>query len=792
MNRVPEKTLHDLEWQRIAAAVAARCVGPRARRAELPLATTFEGVRVGLGETSEATALLAADEPLPLDGVREVRTHLLRLERHGALDGPALNDIRSTLGAARVLRRFLGQRKDRAPLLLRACALDPTLDRLEDEIGGAVDADGTVADSASSDLRKLRAEVAHVRGRVTRRLEELVVRHAALLSDRFFTIREGRYVLPVRRDAHERFPGIVHGTSASGATVFVEPRALVAAGNRLKMAQAEMEREEARILGLVSDLVRERLAEVGAAADAIDHADLRSACARFGRDLGARVVELLDVPRAHLHAARHPILLLDAVAVVPNDLELESGHALVVSGPNAGGKTVALKMLGLAALMVQAGVPVPCAEGSACGFFGAVLTDVGDDQSISKNLSTFSAHVTNLARILDEATDDALVLLDELAGGTDPQEGAALACAVVDALCRKGAALAVTTHYEPLKALGARDERLRNASVGFDVTRMAPTFELRLDVPGASSALAVASRFGIPEEVIATARRVLPEQARTFDELVRRLEDQRRSLEIARAGLDEEREQARRAREAAEAELEALRRRDQEQLGREAKRLVDAVRRAREDVRRVRQALRRGADEEAAREARAVIDEAARTAGEAEVAARPATSSGAERPRVDAADLAVGDRVWVARLRTEAEVIAAPDRGRVRVAAGPMKLWVEVEGLRRAEAALEARAAPAASAALPARPAAAPVRSMDNTLDVRGMRVEEAIAMTESFLDRLYGAAEPVAYVVHGVGTGALRDAIRERLRQGSTYVRELRPGTAEEGGDRLTVVYLA
>ncbi len=785
------KTLDDLEWPRVGAAVAARCVGPRAHVTDLPIASTPEGARAALAETAEAAGLLADGEPIPLDGLRDVRPQLERLGRQGALDGPGLRDVRVTLGAARVLRQFLGKRRDRAPALYEACAIDPTLDVLEAEIDAALESDGTLRDHASPELRRLRTETANLRGRIVARLEEMVHRHAALLSDRFYTIREGRYVIPVRSDAHERIPGIVHATSQSGATVFVEPRNMIAQGNRLKMAQGELEREEARILGILGDLVRERLPAVIAAVDALDHADLRSASAKLGRDIGAVVLPLLDGPRVDLWRARHPVLLLEGVDVVPNDIELDGGRALVISGPNAGGKTVALKTLGLAALMMRAGLPVPADEGSACGFFDPILTDVGDEQSLERNLSTFSAHVTNLAGMLRSAGAGSLVLLDELAGSTDPQEGAALACAVVDVLCRRGAAVGVTTHYEPLKALALDDPRMRNASVGFDPARLEPTFELRMDVPGASSALFVASRFGIPDEVVEIAKRVLPDQAKTFDELVRKLEDQRRSVEIERAGLADERRALAREREQVKHELAALRARERERLGEEAERLLAAVRRARDDVREARRRLKQKQIEEPGlREARRLVEEAARTASEA----RALTEAPGERAPVGAApvgsseELVVGTRVWVPRLRTEAEVVEPPQRGRVRVAAGVMKLAVDVGEVQRLEA--REREEPRPTPPAPSRRATETPTS-DNTLDVRGLRVDEAIGMIESFMDRLYGASEPVAYVVHGIGTGALRDAIRERLREDSPYVERSRPGTPDEGGDRVTVVYL-
>jgi len=788
-----DKTEQDLEWARIVGAVTARCAGPRGLRTVLPLAATFTETAQGLGETAEALSLLGEGEPLPLSGILDLSGSLDRLERQGALDGPGLREIASTVGAARRLRRFLAQHRTRTPLLHVRASTDPTLDALEDEIAAVVESDGTVSDGASEELRRLRTETANLRDRIVRRLDVLVQRHADILSDRFHTIREGRHVLPMRADAHERLPGIVHATSASGATVFVEPRSLIAQGNRLKMAQAEMEREEARVLAALSESVRDRIHDVRAACASLDHADLRMASARLARDLDCVIPELTDEPRIRLRAGRHPILCLEGGRVVPNDVDLASGQALVVSGPNAGGKTVALKMLGLASLMVRAGLAIPADEGSICGFFDPVLTDVGDDQSIAKNLSTFSAHVTNLARILAAARPGALVLLDELAGGTDPQEGAALACAVVDALCRRGAAVAVTTHYEPLKALAQTDDRLRNASVGFDVERLEPTFALALDVPGASSALAVAARFGIPEDVVETARRVLPEQTRTFDELVRRLEEQRRSLQIERVGVEEERRTLDAARAAVERELAALLARERATLSREGERLMAAVRRAREDIRRARQVLKQerlAAD--GLRDAHRAIESAAGTGQEVLGNAEERADDALPGEPVGETGLAAGDRLWVPRLRSEAEVVEPPSRGRVRVAAGAMKLWVAVEEVRRLPrvvAAAEGGPRPAPPESTGTRRARA--RDADNTVDVRGLRVDEALGMVEAFLDRLYGADEPAGYVIHGLGTGALRQAIQHWLGREPRYVRRIRSGDRDEGGDGVTVVEL-
>jgi DNA mismatch repair protein MutS2 len=591
----------------------------------------------------------------------------------------------------------------------------------------------------------------------------------------------------------------VHGASASGATIFVEPRSLVLSGNRLKLAEAEQEREELRVLGALSAEVRDVLASVRAAYHALLHADLRAACARLCARLGLTEPTLLEDSGVRLRAARHPVLLLDGVEVVPNDVSAQGGTALVISGPNAGGKTVALKLLGLSALMVRAGLFLPADEGSACGFFDAVLSDIGDEQSLSKNLSTFSAHIAQMRVILERAGPSSLVLLDELAGSTDPEEGAALACAIVERLCEQGAAVAVTTHYEPLKALALSHPRLRNASVGFDVARMAPTFRLRLDVPGASSALRVAERFGLPREVVERARAVVPEQSKHFEALVGRLDARLGELERQAEELDAEFRAAGQARRALEAELEKQRARDKRALGQEAQSLFEELRQARQELDRAKKELRQRRHEpEAVREGALRLSELAEKARDPRVAAltAPASDPGEQALGPPSPErLAPGKRVYVPRLRSEAEILEAPQKGRVRVAAGALRLWVELSELRepgeRPAAEAEARATREPARPKPAAPRGAPLRSSDNSLDLRGMRVDDALSLLEGFLDRLYGNDEHLAFIEHGLGSGALRDAVRDFLARPSPYIESSRPGSHEEGGERVTVVTL-
>ncbi|HEX3342978.1 MAG TPA: Smr/MutS family protein, partial [Polyangiaceae bacterium] len=616
-----------------------------------------------------------------------------------------------------------------------------------------------------------------------------------VLQDRFVTEREGRWVLPVRSDAHERFPGIVHATSTSGSTLFVEPRAVVPMGNRLKMLEADVKREEEAVYAKLSALVSDALPSVDAAARALALADVRAATAKLARDQALVFPRIVDEPRLELKRARHLLLALDLPHVVPSDLVLEAERAIVVSGPNAGGKTVALKTMGLAALMVRAGMPVPCDEGSTIGLFDVVLTDVGDDQSLQKNLSTFSAHVSNLAEILLETTRGALVLLDELAGGTDPREGEALAAGVLDSLCARGGAVAATTHYEGLKALALADTRFVNASVGFDIATMTPTFQLAMGVPGSSSALAVARRFGMPSTVIDRAERFLTREDQNFEVVVKKLHDERAALELARAAAEEREQEARVLRTRLEGELETARSREKRALGEEARELMERLRRAREDLRGAQARLRaKKIEPEALREAERAVE---RVAGEVAIGGSLegllVNAGEGERLPVRAGELRRGARVWVQRLRAEAEVVEVMGE-QVRVAAGPLKLTVAVADLRAAappeppsRPALRALSGRSPAPALPEEPL---IQTRDNTCDLRGLRVDDAVGMATTFLDRALGEGQRAVFLLHGHGTGALREAIREELGR-TRYVTRFRAAERDQGGDGVTVVWL-
>ncbi len=537
-----------------------------------------------------------------------------------------------------------------------------------------------------------------------------------------------------------------------------------------------------------------------AATVALARADVRAGSVKLVKELRLTFPEVVEGEAlVDLAGARHPLLALDGVAVVPGDLAVGAGRAMIVSGPNAGGKTVALKTLGLAALMVRAGLPVPAREGSRVAVFEVVLTDVGDDQNLHKNLSTFSAHVQNLVAVLGETRPGALVLLDELAGGTDPREGEALAAGVLDSLCARGGTVACTTHYEGLKALALGDPRFENASVGFDLATMSPTFELMLGVPGASSALAVARRFGIPATVIERAERFLSREAVTFDQTVEKLQAERRALELARADAERAADGARQKQRELDRETERLAAKERGAITREGEQLLASLKAAREELRAAQARLRGGRlTEEDLRAATRAINAVAHKASIGGELEPRAAANSVERGAVAAGEVRVGLKVYVPRLRAEAEIVEVLGGGQLRVAAGSLKLSTtlgEVRSVIAAPPPARDRRGPSS----PRKPAFTmdaaadpdvPIQTGDNTVDLRGLRAHEAVAMAEQFLDRTLGAGRKVAFLIHGHGTGALREAVRDALRS-SHYVAKTRPGGPGEGGDGVTVVWL-
>lgn len=671
--------------------------------------------------------------------------------------------------------------------------LDPLISALllaraqETAIDKAIDTEGTVRDEASPALRRLRRDL---RG-ATGELVELLERHMARLEahqrvpDMSVTVRNGRYVIPVRREARGAVGGIVHDESATKNTLFVEPPAAIEFGNRIRELEAEEAREVLRILRELTDELRPLRDDMRRALDALTEIDALYARARYAQEFGCADVEL-GAPESgfDIRHGRHPLLLARGAPVVPFDLSLGgSERTLLVSGPNTGGKTVLLKAVGLCAIMIQAGIPAPVGAESRVALHDDVFADIGDEQSIEASLSTFSAHLRNLAEILERATAQSLVLMDELGAGTDPTEGAALGGAILEELTTRGALTIATTHLGALKQLSTENAAIVNASLQFDAVALAPTYRLIKGIPGRSYGLGIARRLKLPEHVLARAEARVPTQERDLAVLLAEIERREAELTTREQAAQLDRENLDARRESIEGRERTMREaeRTQDKRARQAARqyLMDA----RAEVEQTIRALQSGAADQdaAAREARrhveALIHQQADAVRELEEEAQPRTGART------AADVAPGDFVEVETLsgRVGQLIEVRGDEGVVTV--GVMKLNVKLASLRRASK------PDAAPVVVPLRGDMPDVEA-PREVDLRGMRADEIDAVLLPALDSAVRAELKQLRIIHGKGTGALRQRVAEVL-QTDSRVREFRLGAWNEGGNGVTVAVL-
>jgi len=782
----------------------------------LPLLSSKDLATEALAEVAEMLLLMEQSAAPSVGGVTDVRASVAAVSKGAILEGPDLLSIAHSLEALERLKGQTTAQADQAPLLYRRSADIQAHPDLAAWLIGSFDPRGELSVGTYPQLSGLRGAKARLHTRIRGTLDDLrgQQRFGEALQDDFVALRNDRYVVPMKASEKRQGFGIVHDTSGSGQTVFVEPLEIVEMNNDLKMADAALRQEEFRILRDLSERVALIAFDMGQSLKAAAALDLVLAKAKLGRDMGATVFTLAPGPGMNLLAARHPILVLQGEDVVPNDLQLgEERRALVLSGPNTGGKTISLKTLGLAALFARAAIPFPADEGSEIGWFSGVLTDIGDAQDVREGLSTFSGHLLCLIEIfetLQAGSTGALVLIDEIAVGTDPVQGAALGRAVLESLLEAGVLLATTTHYPELKALSSTDPRFVNARVEFDEREGAPTFRVSVGRPGSSHALDIAARVGLGDSILELARGFLNRTSADVEQLLSGLESEANEARAARKQAEADRAQAASELETARAEraeLELRSRALQKDIRAEFER---EVRGYRDSVRGAMKQLKERDDAASGERARQRINEGARAVRDRlgnEVPVLPGDS-------LAAADLKVGDRVRLVTLAKDGVVAALPDRqGRVYVEAGGLRVRVAVADLERAkpQAASQPRdlakgkkksgkgkKASQRGSASAHRPepdgtrsgCEGAFRSIDNTLDLRGERVDEALDRVERFLDSCYLKEWAYAFILHGHGTGALKSAVRTELRR-SGYVQRHEPGTRSQGGEGITVVEL-
>lgn len=812
---IADKTLDDLGWPTYVEHWVKRCATARGGAAVRAFAMfeTADLARERTQEVSEARGLASRDAKLPLGGIVEIAGAVERVRKAAALEAAELVAVAHTGQSLGRLREHLRTHAEVAPRLAARGTAIADLGHVYLPILEAFDPDGKLVDHASDALGPLRRALAAIRAQLEKRMGTLLTdeRFAPYLQDVYYTQREDRYVLPVRTDGKGFVRGIVHGTSQSGQTLFIEPEEIVDLNNRAKLAEADVLDEERRILTKLSGWVAEEADAFDAALAAAETLDVIAAAAVLADDIVAAEPIIDDAPRIALLHARHPLMLLADRRCVANDITVAAETTLLVSGPNAGGKTVALKTVGLAALMVRCGHHVAAESGSALGWFPDVRTDIGDAQSLENELSTFTGHMVQLRDLLTTAGSGSLVLIDEIAVGTDPEQGAALAQAVLEALAGRRVTGIVTTHYERLKALGATDPRFANASVGFDLARLEPTFKLHLGAPGSSGALTVAGRMGIAGDIIERARDLMGPQVAKVEELLASVADQRRRIEEERAALLAELEEAEADRAAMRVQKDRHFARFEKQTRAAHNEALTALKTARREIEDIRRELKAKAALEASVED--VKAATRRLAGAGATVARhepqrPALPGTPARPD----QLVVNAPVIVPRLG-RAQVVGLLPEDRVEVRVGAMRATVPLKDVlldthRNARrAGLGSKPEPVPSTfpgSAPANGASGEVqlvdgvpaggrtnaRTPDSTLDVRGNRVDEAVAQVDRFVDESLMAGRDAIFVVHGHGTGALRSAIRTHL-QAHKGIEKTRAGEQNEGGDGVTVAFL-
>lgn len=818
-----KKTLHTLEYFKVLDRVAAYTAFAGSRDMVLALQPTRDiyEARMRQADTAEAIRFLTTRPDFSIGGVRDVRGPV-DLASHGGVLTPAeLMDIKSTLVAARTITRTFERLKDAFPNLTSLVGQLPPPVGLVDSITRAISDRGDILDSASPKLGVIRRDIRISHDRLMSKLQRMVgdPNTSTYLQDAIITQRDGRYVLPLRAEFKGRIKSIIHDQSASGATLFVEPIAVVELNNKYRELQLAERDEERRILAELSYQVGSHAGEIQKVVEVIASLDLALACAKYAEDTGSTEPGLhsfrerrkqtqpnktsnsnQDQVSSHpgsiirLVQARHP--LLDPNTVVAIDVELDpQTYAMIITGPNTGGKTVTLKTVGLLALMAQSGLHIPAHSGSQISLFEEIYADIGDEQSIEQSLSTFSGHITNIIRILKQADRESLVILDELGAGTDPQEGAALARAILDHLLARGITTLVTTHHPELKTYAHSTPGVVNASVEFDLETLRPTFHLTVGLPGRSNALAIAQRLGLLPSIIESARSELrPEDLRAED-MLDEIHRQRDSSRRARSESEQLRKEAESLRQELSSRLEKIEDERRQVLFEARKDAENQLRELQQEIDRIRMELARARQPlevvEAVEQKLEILEE---------LVEQPVERLEPELPgRVERRALRPGDKVYLRTLKAQG-VLTSLSEDEVEVQVGVLRVRARLEELEPAgsvqptgqvsQPAVRARVRKAVENSAGKSIDVAPPVSPGIELDLRGQRAEEALDSLDTYLDAAYLAGLPFVRIIHGKGTGKLRQSVREALSH-HPHVSAYESGGEKEGGDGVTVAQL-
>jgi DNA mismatch repair protein MutS2 len=785
---IEKRALKTLEFHKVIEQVAAYCTSSIGKSAieELVPETDFDTVVELLEEMDEGLGILRIKGNVPMGGIFDVRPHAKRAQIGGMLSPMELMEISSTIRASRILRNFIEDIEAddviRIPHFVERKEQLPVLTGLQHEINDCIDENGAVMDSASTALRSIRQSLRSEESKVRGKLESLIrgSNAAKMLSDAIITIRNDRFVIPVKQEYRGHYGGIVHDQSASGATLFIEPDAVVQANNEVQRLKVKEQAEIERILVALSAKVQEVAHDLFVLVGLLGEIDVILAKGKYGQANKCTKPKMNKDGYIRLVRARHPLLPIEEA--VANTIEMgREYHAIVITGPNTGGKTVTLKTVGLSTIMAQAGLPVPALDGSELAVFETIFADIGDEQSIEQSLSTFSSHMVNIVDILSKFDEHSLVLFDELGAGTDPQEGAALAISILDEVVDYGATVLATTHYPELKAYGYNRPNVVNASVEFDVETLSPTYRLLIGVPGRSNAFEISSRLGLKEHVISRAKSFTGTDRHEVESMIASLEESRRrsereadeahkllgEAEVIKADLQKELQAYAERKEALDKKAKDKARKIVDEAKREAEQII-------QELKEMKKQAAANVKEHELIDAKKRLDDAAPKEN------KVLQKAVAERERTQ--NLQIGDEVKVLSYGQRGTIIDKA-KGEWVVQIGILKMKLPDHDLQYIKPEKENY-----------------TRAMTNVrnrsehvkleLDLRGERYEDALLRTEKYLDDALLANYHQVSIIHGKGTGALRQGIQTYLK-GHRRVKSYRYGEASEGGFGVTVVEL-
>ena len=788
-----KETLDTLEYDKIRAMLEARAgsiLGKEKARAILP-SSDFDEVAELLHETEEAVRLSAFSSP-PLGGIFDIRESLAKAGRGAVLDLGDFTDLLSTMHAMRAVKHFFKEMELDVPIVKEQARGIEILGQLERRLENSIDMHGNMLDDASVELSRIRRELRSGNRRAKEQMEAILHRteYQKFFQDAIITQRGERNVIPIKQEYRQSFPGIVHDQSASGATLFIEPLALVDLNNDLKQLALAEKNEMQRILRLLSQAVGENSSILKENCTILADLDFIFARAKLAAAMQATKPALNREGRTKLVAARHP--LIEASKVVPIDLALgKSCHMLLVTGPNTGGKTVSLKTLGLFALMVQSGCYIPAAAGSEISVYPSIYTVIGDEQSIEQSLSTFSAHMSHMVKLLERAERADLLLIDEIGAGTDPEEGAALAMAILEQFLARGTSTIVTTHYSELKTFAFTREGIENACVEFDVETLRPTYRLLTGMPGASNAFAISRRLGLSEAAILRAQQFIKADHAQFEKVVNQLESEKLMYEQRNADILERQQRVTKLEEKTLALKAEIQEKKEQMLKKARQESAALVRRTRQEAEEIIKSLKAQFDDLGIESRRRAMQEAREKLQEAAERSRTGLIPGkAYKEKIDMKKLAVGDIVYVRKLDQKATVLKIQGAN-IEVQLGSLKTYVKAGDCRFVERAeKELLATGGKKRGRGAGTLLQKTANLHREIDVRGLMVDEAEQVIGKFLDDAVIGGLGQVLIIHGKGTGALRKGVHDYLKHHKSVAR-YNFADMSEGGTGATLVDL-